>query len=188
MEFGSGLNAGRCNCPLSEHEKQFQIVSNLTKVHGQPHAQVRRRHSAGLQPSGAERLAPLRPALLQRERHPWAERRRPGPGHLPAGQRAVLQSLRQHQHRRPGDPVARVLLRPGHLARHLQADPELRPADRHHQPPGRERGGQRRLAGHRHRRDPRGRHGRHQPAGQRQEQGQLGAAPRRHVPDQHTRP
>jgi outer membrane receptor protein involved in Fe transport len=31
MRFGSGLDAGRCNCPLSEHEKQFQIVSNLTK-------------------------------------------------------------------------------------------------------------------------------------------------------------
>jgi hypothetical protein len=34
MEFGSGLNAGRCNCPLSEQEKQFQIVSNLTKALG----------------------------------------------------------------------------------------------------------------------------------------------------------
>jgi hypothetical protein len=34
MRFGSGLDAGRCNCPLSEHEKQFQIVSNLTKVLG----------------------------------------------------------------------------------------------------------------------------------------------------------
>ena len=34
MQFGSGLNAGRCNCPLAEHEKQFQIVSNLTKSLG----------------------------------------------------------------------------------------------------------------------------------------------------------
>lgn len=34
MQFGSGLNAGRCNCPLSEHEKQFQVVSNLTKSLG----------------------------------------------------------------------------------------------------------------------------------------------------------
>jgi hypothetical protein len=34
MRFGSGLDAGRCNCPLSEHEKQFQLVSNLTKVFG----------------------------------------------------------------------------------------------------------------------------------------------------------
>src|SRR5262249_42285453 len=34
MRFGSGLDAGRCNCPLSEQEKQFQIVSNLTKLAG----------------------------------------------------------------------------------------------------------------------------------------------------------
>jgi hypothetical protein len=37
MRFGSGLDAGRCNCPLSEHEKQFQFVSNLTKVLGSSH-------------------------------------------------------------------------------------------------------------------------------------------------------
>ncbi len=34
MRFGSGLDAGRCNCPLSEHEKQYQVVANLTKVMG----------------------------------------------------------------------------------------------------------------------------------------------------------
>jgi outer membrane receptor protein involved in Fe transport len=34
MRFGSGLDAGRCNCPLSEHEKQFQVVANLTKAFG----------------------------------------------------------------------------------------------------------------------------------------------------------
>jgi hypothetical protein len=34
MRFGSGLDAGRCNCPLSEHEKQFQFVVNLTKALG----------------------------------------------------------------------------------------------------------------------------------------------------------
>jgi hypothetical protein len=34
MRFGSGLDAGRCNCPLEENEKQFQVVSNLTKVLG----------------------------------------------------------------------------------------------------------------------------------------------------------
>ncbi|HXB56147.1 MAG TPA: TonB-dependent receptor [Vicinamibacteria bacterium] len=34
MRFGSGLDAGRCNCPLEEDEKQFQVVSNLTKVFG----------------------------------------------------------------------------------------------------------------------------------------------------------
>jgi outer membrane receptor protein involved in Fe transport len=34
MRFGSGLDAGRCNCPLAEHEKQAQIVSNLTRLAG----------------------------------------------------------------------------------------------------------------------------------------------------------
>lgn len=34
IRFGSGLDAGRCNCPLAEHEKQFQFVTNLTKVFG----------------------------------------------------------------------------------------------------------------------------------------------------------
>ncbi len=34
MRFGSGLDAGRCNCPLAEHEKQFQFVTNLTKAAG----------------------------------------------------------------------------------------------------------------------------------------------------------
>ena len=34
MRFGSGLDAGRCNCPLAEQEKQAQIVANLTKLLG----------------------------------------------------------------------------------------------------------------------------------------------------------
>ncbi len=34
MRFGSGLDAGRCNCPLAEHEKQAQVVANLTKLFG----------------------------------------------------------------------------------------------------------------------------------------------------------
>jgi len=34
MNFGSGLGVNRCNCPLAEHEKQGQIVSNLTRLAG----------------------------------------------------------------------------------------------------------------------------------------------------------
>lgn len=34
INFGSGLGVNRCNCPLDENEKQYQIVSNLTKVVG----------------------------------------------------------------------------------------------------------------------------------------------------------
>ncbi|MHB8503666.1 MAG: outer membrane beta-barrel protein [Candidatus Acidiferrales bacterium] len=30
--FGDGLNVGRCNCPLTESEQQFQFVNNWTKT------------------------------------------------------------------------------------------------------------------------------------------------------------
>ena len=33
-QYGSGLNINRCNCPLAEHEDQFQLVNNWTKVIG----------------------------------------------------------------------------------------------------------------------------------------------------------
>jgi len=32
--FGDGLNVGRCNCPLTESEQQFQFVNNWTRVKG----------------------------------------------------------------------------------------------------------------------------------------------------------
>jgi len=34
MEFGSGLEVNRCNCPLLQQEKQGQVVANLTKLFG----------------------------------------------------------------------------------------------------------------------------------------------------------
>lgn len=33
-QYGSGLNINRCNCPLSQHEDQFQIANNWTKILG----------------------------------------------------------------------------------------------------------------------------------------------------------
>ncbi|GAC1428323.1 MAG: hypothetical protein NVS1B11_07890 [Terriglobales bacterium] len=33
-DFGDGLNVGRCNCPLTESEQQFQFVNNWTKIAG----------------------------------------------------------------------------------------------------------------------------------------------------------
>ena len=33
-QYGAGLNVNRCNCPLSEHEDQYQIVNNWTKTIG----------------------------------------------------------------------------------------------------------------------------------------------------------
>jgi len=32
--MGDGLNVGRCNCPLTESEQQFQFVNNWTKIKG----------------------------------------------------------------------------------------------------------------------------------------------------------
>ena len=32
--FGDGLNVGRCNCPLTEREQQFQFVNNWSKMLG----------------------------------------------------------------------------------------------------------------------------------------------------------
>jgi hypothetical protein len=32
--FGDGLNVGRCNCPLTESEQQFQFVNNWTVIRG----------------------------------------------------------------------------------------------------------------------------------------------------------
>lgn len=32
FNFGSGLGVNRCNCPLDEDEKQFQLVTNMTKI------------------------------------------------------------------------------------------------------------------------------------------------------------
>ena len=34
FEFGAGLEVNRCNCPLDQDEKQWQVVSNLTKLMG----------------------------------------------------------------------------------------------------------------------------------------------------------
>ena len=73
---------------------------------------------------------PLGRALLQRRAHAGPDGRRPRPGHLPARRRLALPPLRQPQHRRPRAAVAAVLLRAGHLARHPEADPQLRPARR----------------------------------------------------------
>jgi hypothetical protein len=62
MRFGSGLDAGRCNCPLEENEKQFQVVSNLTKVFGNHTVKVGFdiRHATNLRvPSDAHRSGQL---------------------------------------------------------------------------------------------------------------------------------
>ncbi len=34
FNFGSGLGVNRCNCPIDQDEKQYQVVTNLTKIFG----------------------------------------------------------------------------------------------------------------------------------------------------------
>jgi hypothetical protein len=33
-QYGAGLNVDRCNCPLKQHEDQYQLVNNWTKILG----------------------------------------------------------------------------------------------------------------------------------------------------------
>ncbi len=62
MRFGSGLDAGRCNCPLAQDEKQWQVASNLTKVFGNHTAKfgfdIRRAYNLRV-PSDAHRSGQL---------------------------------------------------------------------------------------------------------------------------------
>ena len=138
-EFGSGLDVDRCNCPLDQNEKQFQVVCNLTKIVGNHTLKfgvdIRRAYNLRV-PSDSHRSGQLY----------FNENGTRGPsgGGLGLatfllGDVQSLRSLRQPEHRRARAPVAPVLLRAGHLARHLEADAELRPAARHHQPADRER-------------------------------------------------
>src|SRR5260221_1396909 len=60
--MGSGLGVNRCNCPLAQDEKQWQVVSNLTKVLGNHTAKlgfdIRRAYTLRV-PSDAHRSGQL---------------------------------------------------------------------------------------------------------------------------------
>ena len=192
FSFGSGLGVNRCNCPLDQDEKQCQLVGNVTKLVGNHTLQVRRRRPPRLQPARAERRAPLGRADLQLEPHVAATAaaasasRRSCSATSPSFGRYVSPSTdareRQWRHFYYAQDTWRA---------DAEADAQLRPAARHHQPADRQRGGQRRLPRSDHRRDPRRRRRRHRPGRQRQEPPELGAAPRRDLParreDRHPR-
>ena len=133
FEFGSGLGVNRCNCPLDQNEKQWQMVGNLTKMYGNHSFKfgidVRRAYNLRV-PSDAHRSG----ELTFRERPHVAQRRwRPRAGDVPDRRRDPAAPLRQRQHRRARAPVAPLLLRAGHLAREQQDHPQLRVAARRHQ-------------------------------------------------------
>jgi hypothetical protein len=62
FRMGSGLDPNRCNCPLAQDEKQWQVVSNLTKVLGNHTAKfgfdIRRAYNLRV-PSDAHRSGQL---------------------------------------------------------------------------------------------------------------------------------
>ena len=62
FNFGSGLGVNRCNCPLDQNEKQFQIVGNVTRLLGSHNvkfgADVRRAYNLRV-PSDAHRSGEL---------------------------------------------------------------------------------------------------------------------------------
>ena len=94
-------------------------------------------------PSDAHRSGEL---SFNPDRTSLHRRRRPRPGDVPARRRHALRALRQPEHGRARAPVAALLLRAGYVARHTEADAQLRPAARRHQPADGQRGRQRRLA------------------------------------------
>ena len=153
FEAGSGLGVNQCNCPLDQNEKQWQAVGNLTKLMGNHSFKfgidIRRAYNLRV-PSDNHRSGEL---TFSGDRTSLDRHRRPGSGDIPSRRRDAASALRQPEHQRPGAAVAPFLLRAGHLARHPEADAELRAAARRHQPADRERGRQRRLARSQHRRD-----------------------------------
>ncbi len=126
--FGDGLNIGRCNCPLTESEQQFQFVNNWTRIARQPLDQVRRRHPLRHEPARAERCKPHRYCCTSTQE----TRLNSGAGGLSfatflLGDVTSFETVRQHQLDRCRTPEAMVLLRAGFLAHFPQIHDDLRP-------------------------------------------------------------
>ena len=189
MGFGTGLGGGglresRCNCPLTQDEKQFQFVTNFTKSLGAHTAKfgidIRRAYNLRV-PSDEHRSGVID---FNAERTQGPTGGGLGLATFLLGRRVRLPPLRQLQHGRSRAAVALLRLRAGHLAREHQVDVQLRPARRGHHAADHQRGRQRRLLRRRHRRDAGGGRRRRRARRQHQEQDQPGAAPRHHLPAQ----
>ena len=117
--FGSGRasTSNRCNCPLDQNEKQWQVVGNVTKLLGSHTLKmgidVRRAYNLRI-PSDAHRSGQL---TFNADRTRGPNRRRHGARDVPARRRQHVPPLRQLEPRRARTPVASLLLRAGHLAR-----------------------------------------------------------------------
>ena len=183
-ELGLGLGVNGCNCPLAQNEKQWQVVGNVTKIWGNHTIKVgidvRRAYNLRV-PSDQHRSGELTFNAL-RTSNAGVAAASAWPRSCSVTSRTArrgVRPLRQHQHRSARAAVAALLLRAGHLARHAEADAELRPAPRHHQPADGQRGRQRHLGRSVDRARPGRRRRRHRSRRQRREPPELGAAPRR---------
>ena len=146
MNWGSGLGVNQCNCPLAQNEKQWQAVGNLTKLMGNHSFKfgldIRRAYNLRV-PSDSHRSGQLT-FNHERTSSPTLGGGL-GLATFMLGDVTELQPVRQHEHGRARAPVAPLLLCAGHLARESQADAQLRPEARRHQPADRERAGQRHV-------------------------------------------
>ena len=170
MNWGYGLGVNRCNCPLAQNEKQWQVVGNVTKLWATT-------ASSSASMSAAPTTCACRAISIARVELTFNRARRAS--HAGSAASAWPRScsvtsptsaaFASTEHRRAGAAVAALLLRAGHLAGEQQADAELRPPARRDQPADGQRGGQRRLARPGHRADPRRRRRRRRPRRQRRE-------------------
>ena len=144
----------RCNCPLDEDEKQCQFGRQPHEDLRQPHVKfgidIRRAYNLRV-PSDRHRSGELT-STRTRTRGPSGGGL--GLATFLLGDVTAFHALRQHEHGRARAPVAPLLLRAGHLARHAKLTLNYGLRLDVINPQTRQRGGQRRLARHQHRRDP----------------------------------
>ena len=183
MEFGSGLEVNRCNCPLAQHEKQCAGRHQPHQAARQPHREVRASTSAGPTTSACRATPTGRASCTST---PRARQGRNGGG-LGLATFLLGDVTRFSRYVSPSTDARERQWRHFYYVQDTwRACPKLTLnyglRARRHPSPDRERGRQRRLARPRHRRDPGGRRRRHRPGRQRGEQGQLGAPPRRDLP------
>ena len=153
FNFGSGLGVNRCNCPLDQDEKQLQFVGNLTQDCAGNHTlkfgvDVRRAWNLRV-PSDAHRSGEL---YVQRRSHA-----RPDGGGLGLATFLLGDVTHFGRYVSPNTDAGERQWRHFYYAQDTwratpQADAELRPAARRHQPADGQRGRQRRLPADRHRR------------------------------------
>ena len=188
MDWGWSLNdnAGRCNCPLNENEKQWQVVTNLTKLWGSHTSKfgvdIRRAYNLRI-PSDQHRSGQLTFNALRTSNA--------GQGGLGLatfllgdvanGTDRGIRPVCQYEPRCARAAMASLLLCPGHVAHELEADAQLRAAPRRDQPANGQRGAQRDVGRSHHRSRSRGGCGRHRPVREYRKPTQLGAACRRNV-------